>query len=475
MGVLDKPELAKQLTFGEYNDLTPSFSKDGRWIYYISDEMGAYNINAIDLEEKAEYRYTDVKTGNFFPIEIPNSEKQEVVMSSWYKGQFHLFRKDLTKALQKRQIEFSDLDLEMLAKKREEVPEDIEIEYKGNYKPLKRLFVQSLPPVTLSIGTDGSFFGYSYLTLTDLLGDHNFTFMAASYYGYRSYHLFYLNQKNRLQLFTHLYASQDAYYYTGYVNSYYRTVRQSYGGEVGIYYPFSREYRAEAGVSLYNQQEDYDKMVLGYELPYGQFFNGWAVPLRVSLVGDNIGFENYGPNRGHTFKITLEKYFKIGSDWMDAFVLEADLRKYIKLDRQTLLAFRFLGTTSSGKNAPFFWTGGNNTIRSIRYSGLTGTNMFWLNAELRFPLIQVAATPIGLIGPVRGVFFFDVGGAWYKDQKFRIFKEGEGLRLEDPIASYGFGLEFFVFGYPMHVDWVWRTDLKQRDYYGVNFWIGFDF
>ncbi len=33
------------------------------------------------------------------------------------------------------------------------------------------------------------------------------------------------------------------------------------------------------------------------------------------------------------------------------------------------------------------------------------------NAELRFPLIEAALTPIGVIGGVRGVFFAGIGGA----------------------------------------------------------------
>ncbi|MGC8165213.1 hypothetical protein ACP3WT_26815, partial [Salmonella enterica] len=34
-------------------------------------------------------------------------------------------------------------------------------------------------------------------------------------------------------------------------------------------------------------------------------------------------------------------------------------------------------------------------------------------AEMRFPLIEAMLTPIGVLGGIRGVFFFDVGGAAY--------------------------------------------------------------
>lgn len=474
LGTIDKPGMAKKLTDGDYNDITPFFSEDGRYIYYSCDELESYNIYALDLEEQVRYRYSDVMTGNFFPIPIPG-EKGQVVMSSYYKGMFQLFKLDVSTPREKTALKFAAVDTETLARQETEMKIDVNIKEQGKYKPLKRLFLQSLPPLAVSIGTDGSLWGYSSVTMTDLLGDHNFTFYVSSFYGYRSYHLMYLNQEKRLQLYGHLFSYSDVYYFgTGGGLKYSRNVRKMYGGEIGVFYPFNREYRAEARLSLYRQEENLDKIYLGHELPYGQYYNGTVLPLRLSLVGETTMFSNYGPNNGHTFNITFEKYIKLGSGFMDTYTIEADLRKYIRLDNSTLLAFRLVGFHSGGDNPVMYWTGGNNSIRSIGFRSWSGTNMFVFNSEFRFALVHMAYTPIGIIGPVRGVLFFDMGGAWFKGQKFRIFDEDE-FRLKNAIASYGFGLEFFMFGYPMHVEWVWRTDLRKRDYYGVNFWIGFDF
>ena len=35
--------------------------------------------------------------------------------------------------------------------------------------------------------------------------------------------------------------------------------------------------------------------------------------------------------------------------------------------------------------------------------------------------------------------------------------EVSGFRLVDGRASYGFGLETFALGFPIHFDWAWRT------------------
>jgi hypothetical protein len=148
------------------------------------------------------------------------------------------------------------------------------------------------------------------------------------------------------------------------------------------------------------------------------------------------------------------------------------------------------------------------------------------NAELRFPIIEAALTPIGVIGGIRGVFFANIGGGWFDNQDFKFttsdterhrpivgFEQnlfgqyivdangfpipiyGEerdvtGFRLRDGRASYGLGLETFAFGFPIHFDWSWRT-LFNKGWEDVLFsleggsaefrkprfavWIGYDF
>ncbi len=471
---IENPGLGKKITDGDYNDITPAFSKDGKRIYYSSDEQGSYNINAIDLEAKTLSRYTDVRTGNFFPVEVPE-EKNQVVISSFYRGLFSLYKKDISKPQDKRTIEFEEPE-EIMAKKEEPLKEETEIIERGKYKPFKKIYIKSLPPLGISFGTDGSIMGYSYITLTDLMGDHNFNFLLYSYYGYQSYQMTYLNMRNRLQFYTRLFLFKDVYYpYYPYTYQNPRTLRQMYGGEAGFFYPFSRSYRAEATLSLYQRNDDYGEIFYGIQLPYGQFFDGMASSVRFSLVGETTLFAYYGPNMGHTFKLTFEKFIKYGSSFMDAYSIEADFRKYLRLDNNTLLAFRLSGFKSGGPNALLEWTGGNNTFRSADLYRLVGNNYFLFNAEFRFPIIHAALTPIGIIGPLRGVFFFDLGGIWFNGQDFRFFEEGEGLKLQDARSSYGFGIQFYLFGYPMHVEWVWKTNLAQKKYSGVNFWIGFDF
>ena len=51
-----------------------------------------------------------------------------------------------------------------------------------------------------------------------------------------------------------------------------------------------------------------------------------------------------------------------------------------------------------------------------------------------------------------------------------------GWRLQDGRASWGFGLQLFFLGYPMHFDWTKYTDFATTSKgWDFNFWIGYDF
>ena len=465
----ENPDQAMQLTSGEFNDIAPAFSSDNKMVYYSSDELGAYNICSLDLENRVFCRHSDVRTGNFFPVEIPG-QKGQLVISAYHKGSFTLFQKDTASCLASRRQEFGPLQQSMPAVAAAAAPFTLDVK---KYKPFEKLIISSLPPVTLGVDSGGGFYGSSYLNVTDMLGDHNFIFYLASYFGYRSYHLAYLNQRRRLQFYGHLFSESDAYYYP-YTDTRYLSLRSRIGGDLALIYPFNRSLRAEVSFSAFHQEEDSDLFYYGYELPYGQFFNGFALPLQAALVSETTRFANYGPNSGHTFRLSASKYIKLFSNSLDAYSLEGDVRKYLRVDNHTLLAFRLSGFYSGGANALLHWSGGNNTLRAVDFRSLVGNKGFFFNAEFRFPLVHAALTPIGVVGPLRGVFFFDFGGLWFNGEPFRVF-EKDSLRLQNALSSFGYGIQFFFFGYPFHLEWVTRTDFKDKRYSGVNFWIGFDF
>jgi outer membrane protein assembly factor BamA len=205
---------------------------------------------------------------------------------------------------------------------------------------------------------------------------------------------------------------------------------------------------------------------------------------------------------------------------------EADARYYQRLASSGVLALRFRGFKSTGEFPDYMYFGGNSEMRGYDYLEFIGQNVVFANAELRFPIIEAALTPIGVIGGIRGVFFANIGGGWFNNRGFKFATSSEesiprivdyqrnqagepvlspdgtlipvygdnqvvsGFRLRDGRASYGIGLETFALGFPVHFDWSWRT-LFNRQWEDVAFaaaggsaefrkprfamWIGYDF
>jgi len=207
--------------------------------------------------------------------------------------------------------------------------------------------------------------------------------------------------------------------------------------------------------------------------------------------------------------------------------VDADARSYLRLGTNGVFATRVRGFRSDGDFPGFLYFGGNGDLRGYDYLQFVGQNVIQANAELRFPIIEAALTPIGVVGGVRGVFFAGVGGAWFSNQQPSILCNGSnpgfqfasnasttcqvttgyqtdslgnlkyadsvtkvpctpgisptcapltatqlrqvsGFRLQDGRASYGLGLETFMLGFPIHFDWSWRT-LFNKDWEDIVF------
>jgi outer membrane protein assembly factor BamA len=156
-----------------------------------------------------------------------------------------------------------------------------------------------------------------------------------------------------------------------------------------------------------------------------------------------------------------------------------------------VLAFRFRGLKSWGDFPTYLYYGGNSEMRGYDYLQFIGNKAFFANAELRFPIIDAALTPFGVVGGVRAVAFADFGASAVNPNKLVVWDSkplpvtpiinysqdpftGQvtpiygtpqtitGFRLVDGAASYGIGLETFALGFPIHFDWSWRTLMNKQ-------------
>jgi Tol biopolymer transport system component len=502
---VDNMKKRTQLTFGEANTIAPVFSENDKDIYFSGDQREAYNVYSLNLETGELLRYTDVRTGNIFPHPMPN-EPNTILFSSFNKGAFQIFKSEL-EGVAEESITFADMDYEEEFERFEPIVSiDIDEKKITPYKGLGKLYLNNRPPIGAIISTDGSIYGGTSLSFSDLLGDHNFSLLAYQVRSFRSYAFSYVNLKRRFQFaldafqYTMYYYSPYAYIDPTYYNLYtYRdamAARTMMGASFTGYYPLNRYHRIQMALSFLNYEEDfydpYFSQILGQQNPaYGYFYNGNALSASASLVGETTNFRQYGPYSGNTYMLSLSQSIPVTDDFIRNTTVQADLRQYLPIGGDTLFAFRLNIMASIGRNPYVFYWGGNNQVRSSYFYNIVGNEGWYANLEFRIPLIRAANTILGQIGPIRGVFFFDVSRSKLKGYSAKFYEfdyiSDAGLpifREADAIGSYGFGIQFFFLGLPLHLDWAKRLEIadisspfsiKSYGNYELKFWIGFDF
>lgn len=194
-----------------------------------------------------------------------------------------------------------------------------------------------------------------------------------------------------------------------------------------------------------------------------------------ALVGDSALFANYGGISGRRWRLGLlyAPDIEEGGTLVESGTL--DFRQYFQVTQRSNLAFRaFAGAADGNRPSPFYF-GGLDTLRGVNFRSLVGDRAFYANLEYRFPLIDVIATPIGAFGGVRGVLFFDVGGAWFNDFESFDFYDEDSKRLRDGVASYGWGLTTRLYGLDFNWDFakLYKPPVGLEDEgFRTEFWIG---
>lgn len=488
-----------QLTFGEGNTICPAFSPDSKEVYFSGDVREAINIYSVNLTTGELRRFTDVRTGNFFPVPHPR-QPDRILFASFNKGAYQIFSATLSGLIEDR-LAFtrpSQVDDQPF---RPAVRPAIDSEKIRPYRGMEDLYVSGRPPVDVVVSTDGSIYGGTAISFGDLLGDHNFYALLFQARGYRSYYFAYLNQKRRLQFMPSLFEYTFFYYlpYAYYDPAlYYRlsyqdaiAYRKISSANITAYYPLNRYYRIEGNLGFFRYEENFsDPYTLGLfsASQYSYFWNGNALSLSLALVGETTQFNpTYGPRAGRTFRLSLSQSLPVAEGFFSNTTVQADIRHYLHLGGEALLALRLNAWASRGRDPYVFYYGGNNQVRSSYYYNIISTEGWFANAEIRFPLVSLANTIIGPIGPVRGVLFFDITRSKLKGfpAKFYSYTDpGLPPLAYEAIGSYGYGIQFFLLGLPLHLEFAkrlqWNSisrplDIESIGNFEAKFWIGFDF
>lgn len=530
-----------QLTFGTQDEAAAKFLDQDTLIFSstgtdpatpltpdVARNGNIFNLWSLSLKNGELRQYTDALGGILSPVVLSKSgPSPKLAFVDYYKGSYSLHAFDLKEPLHTAaSADFGSpgpiVDFQA------PLQHTLVAQNKSKKGKFEKMFLDGRPPVNVGVTSGGDVFGGSMVSFTDVLGDQQFSLYASSVQQYKTMSFSYLNLSRRFQWALQGYSQTEFFY--GYLENYLydpaispfisrsdalatQTVR---GGSAFGIYPFSPYRRVEFSGGLVQFEQAYAEPILQQladefqqqEFGTSLFNNGWLMPLGVSFIQETTVFREYGPLSGSTMRLTYETAPKVGNT-LSRQTVEADARYYMRLGANGVFAVRANGFKSWGSTPAYTFFGGNSEMRGYDYREFLGHRGFFANAELRFPLIHAMATPIGILGGIRGVFFFDIGGAALSNQPFKIFDRNEevrpaivdprtgqtliprtaisGFRLVDARASYGIGLETFALGFPVHFDWSYRTLFNKgyEDYYfgsssafrKVKFsaWIGYDF
>ena len=533
-----------QLTFGTHDESGAQFLDANTLVFSstavnpaepIDPEVAKngqiYNLWTLDLKTHELKQYTDALSGNVSPVVLKDNLNSRLAFVTYFKGEYGLHvleRKDeITKVATSDFgspgpiVDFqAPLSHTMVASNKKK---------KGKFE---KLFLEGRPPVSLGVTSGGDVFGGTQVVFTDVLGDQQFNLFVSSVSQYRTMSFTWVNMERRLQWAVQGYNQTQFYYgqlegvfYDPYLSQFIdrdlaTATRTMQGGTVFGIYPFNRYRRIEVFGGFNRFRESFNDPVLEQistdyqQQQFGRtlFNNGNMMPFGAAFVQETTIFREFGPLSGSTMRLAYEIAPKIGNS-LSRQTLDGDARKYFRLGATGLLALRARGFKSWGTAPDYTYFGGNSELRGYEYLEFIGQNAFFTNAELRFPLIDAMATPIGVLGGVRATLFAGLGGASFEGTPFKVFTRSSsierpvvgfndnqqpilgtpilisGNRLVDARASYGISLATFALGFPVHFDWSWKT-LMNKDWEDVVFaqqggsaafrkakfsmWIGYD-
>lgn len=481
---LATPETKSQLTYGSFDDKQPTFSPDSKEILYVSSETGMYNIYSYNLADGKIGQFTDVLGGTFLPYYDPlNTGKGKIYYSGFLKRRYNLYTMELGEPLRvvdTTEYKKEDAERAVGFTPVVQIPLDEEL---MNKQPK---FDWSLDDVFIygGVASDGTIMSIAQARFADMFGDENITLVFNTISDLRTYTIQYFNQKHRVNWGVTLYDNNT--FLAGSPNVFNqpssalveRTTVENMGISVFTRYPFNKFLRAELFTGFNSRTYTFDSATLSNfpaaerEFLDKRFTSGEFLFVGAKLVGDNARFNPaFGPISGRRWELSAQVAPSIGDELLGFQTFTGQVRNYFKITDDVLFATRVFGGYSSGDAPDIFVFGGLNTLRGADFMSEVGNKAFYVNNELRFPLVNFASFPMGLrLANIRGLFFLDVGAAWYEDEEFDFYKDG---KLQDAVAAVGFGLTFNFVGLPLNFTWSRGTDFDEFDSeWKYSFWIG---
>jgi len=477
------------------NATSPQWSPDGSAIAFVSDHQGIPNIYRLRLADRQITPVTFLRNGiagitETTPALSWSANGKVMVFSAFQKTNWQLYYLNFTKApAAPPQLASIDTTVALAenssatanatttATAKAWLPDipDPNTLY-ANYQLTPADSIESrqyssrfkLDAVSVGGGYDTYYggVGQAVFLFTDMLGNHNLylsTGLQIKNPLHSDFGATYFNQGRRLnygvQAFQSnlLYTIGATYNAIGYLRNTYRGFNAIAG------YPFSRYTRVElyGGLTWVDQDlvvDTYNFSNLDRETTNIALYK--FAQVGTALVYDNTIYGPLGPTSGSRSRLAVETTAKD----FHFTTYSADYRRYVNIAHRTVLAWRFMGGASVGRDRQLVGIGGPYTYRGADYAALIGTNYLISNLEYRFPLLPFLPANTDFLSAAA---FYDAAAAWgvdlpgYSKASFQPFTSADGFRLKDLQSAVGLGARLNLGYFLLQYDVAWPTDLKN--------------
>jgi hypothetical protein len=470
------------------NATSPQWSPDGSEIAFVSDYQGIPNIYRLQLADKKMTPITSLKNGvagitETTPALSWSANGNVMVFSAFQKTNWQLYRLDVTKL---PPVEFTQLaavdnpvsfDQNDSAAGTESAwlpfipdPNSLYSDYKlaAPDSIEKRGYSSKfkLDAVAVGGGYDTYYggVGQAAFLFSDMLGNHNLYFSTGLQIKsplHSDLGLTYFNQGSRINYGIQAYQANLLYTIGAGFNSL-LYLRNTYRGFNGIAaYPFNRFSRVELFAGLtWVDQDVVQEIYLPSRLDRQTFDRGLYKFAQVggALVFDNTVYGPLGPTSGSRSRFSVETTMN-DFQFTNYF---ADYRRYFNFGHRSVLAWRFMGGASVGRDEQIFGIGGPYTYRGADYEELFGTKFLISNLEYRFPMLPFLPASFDFLSAAA---YYDAAAAWdipgYGNETFQPFSSEGGFGLKDLKSALGLGARLNLGYFLLQYDVAWPTDLRN--------------
>jgi len=449
----------------------PVFSADGKYVYFASDRTGIMNVYAWDRQTRELWQVTNVLTGAYQPE--PSPDGKWLAYSSFSTVGFDISVMPLSKADWLPALPYVDdrPSPPVLTRKEIGKPEP--------YSPLRTLL-----PRAYTINVAPGVFGKEAATLavagSDLTGIHAVSASLTSDLEHPELQgvLSYAYGRLPFDVSASGYRLLSPVPGLGFGSTYAPTVvQETVGATTAVSYALPRAFDAQSFAASYSFARiaanlDYPRDKLDpYETPSFPT-RGWVGSLHVGYSYSDA--ERYlwgvGPERGMSLGVTFDWTDPMLASDFTGYVIATDLTRYFLMpwaSHHSVALHLGAGTSSGtypGRGAFFLggWTEfpivdtlrnqliqGGYVLRGYPVVAQYGSNYGLLNAEYRFPIVNIDRGPSTLpifLNRITGDVFSDWGTA-FNDANDARFKLGSGGEIQFE-STMGYIAQFiFRLGY----------------------------